>query len=335
MTTVASFLKSPLLLPISLLGFSVGFPPFDDLATVSLPIHMLQHTLIALSGFMLGYSQFKRGALSTTQSTFAHLGSVSAVIMLLLFWHLPAPWDLAIIDPTVHAVEHLSFLLIGLIIGLFLVGVSDTAKIGILCLGLFGQLAFGLILVSNVQVYPFYSLPEQNSLGLVMLLVGPFYSTGLLLQVAKYRAWFNEVQPSSGDSLAEAGRVRTHRKEILSLLLSIVMITILAGYYIASIETVSVAASEPEKTVTVYIVETPISWQYSPRNIRVEVGVNNTVNWVSKSVSYDTVTSNDGLFNSGPIAPGHSYSYTFVDPGDYGYQCIYHPWMTGSVTVLP
>ena len=64
------------------------------------------------------------------------------------------------------------------------------------------------------------------------------------------------------------------------------------------------------------------------------IGVNNTVTWVSKSISIDTITSQGGLFDSGNIAPGQAYSYTFAEPGVYNYDCVYHPWMTGSVTVI-
>ena len=87
-------------------------------------------------------------------------------------------------------------------------------------------------------------------------------------------------------------------------------------------------------TSTVYIVETPLSWGYSPQDLKVVIGVNNTVTWISHSISYDTITSTGGNFSSGPIAPGQTFTFTFSTPGEYGYKCIYHPWMTGGVDVL-
>ena len=102
--------------------------------------------------------------------------------------------------------------------------------------------------------------------------------------------------------------------------------------------TVFAVATQPPvtspSTAVVYIAETPVSWQYSPQNIRVVLGLNNTVTWVSHSVSYDTVTSDTGVFQSGTIPPGGSFSFTFTKAGTYGYRCIFHPWMTGNVTVL-
>jgi plastocyanin len=46
-----------------------------------------------------------------------------------------------------------------------------------------------------------------------------------------------------------------------------------------------------------------------------------------------TWTATGGAFNSGPLAPGASYSFTFTQQGTYGYLCTIHPNMIGSVTV--
>jgi plastocyanin len=72
---------------------------------------------------------------------------------------------------------------------------------------------------------------------------------------------------------------------------------------------------------------------YSPDNVTVVLGVNNTVVWTNNDISPHTVTANDGSFYSGAIAAGGSYSYTFTKPGVYEYHCTYHPWMIGTVTV--
>ena len=84
----------------------------------------------------------------------------------------------------------------------------------------------------------------------------------------------------------------------------------------------------------VLIVETPVTWNYYPENVTVVLGVNDTVVWVSHSLAYDTVTGVNGTLGSGPIAPGGTFSHTFTAPGMYPYQCVYHPWMTGTVKVL-
>jgi plastocyanin len=41
----------------------------------------------------------------------------------------------------------------------------------------------------------------------------------------------------------------------------------------------------------------------------------------------------DGLFNTGILFPGQSYSVVFTEPGTYRYVCSIHPGMNGSVVV--
>lgn len=76
-----------------------------------------------------------------------------------------------------------------------------------------------------------------------------------------------------------------------------------------------------------------IAKSYAPDPATVVIGVNNTVTWVNNDSSPHTVTANDGSFNSGNVAPGGVFTYTFTTPGTYEYHCIYHPWMIGTITV--
>jgi len=73
---------------------------------------------------------------------------------------------------------------------------------------------------------------------------------------------------------------------------------------------------------------------YSPQQIVVVIGVNNTVTWINNDNVVHTATSTSGVFDSGNIDPGQSFSYTFTTPGTYNYTCSYHSWMKGSVIVL-
>jgi plastocyanin len=77
------------------------------------------------------------------------------------------------------------------------------------------------------------------------------------------------------------------------------------------------------------------SKRYSPDLIHVIIGVNNTVTWMNNDGTQHAVTSDSGLFDSGSILAGESWSYTFTTPGTYKYHCAYHYWMTGEVIVLP
>ena len=74
---------------------------------------------------------------------------------------------------------------------------------------------------------------------------------------------------------------------------------------------------------------------YTPSIIKVVIGVNNTVTWRNVDTAPHTVTDVNGSFDSGNIAPGQTWSYTFNKPGTYMYYCTYHLWMGGEVIVLP
>ena len=73
---------------------------------------------------------------------------------------------------------------------------------------------------------------------------------------------------------------------------------------------------------------------YSPQQVVVVIGVNNTVTWVNNDNAVHTATSMTGVFDSGNIDPGQSFTYTFTTPGTYNYTCSYHAWMKGTVIVL-
>jgi len=65
-----------------------------------------------------------------------------------------------------------------------------------------------------------------------------------------------------------------------------------------------------------------------------------SVTWKNNDVSVHTATSGtpvngpDGIFDSGLIAPGDSFTNQFDEEGMFDYYCIAHPWMTGNVIVL-
>ena len=70
---------------------------------------------------------------------------------------------------------------------------------------------------------------------------------------------------------------------------------------------------------------------YAPTVYNVTAGT--TVTWVNHDSVTHSVTEDNGLFDSGPILPGGSFSYTFTQAGTYQYACSYHPWMTGTIVV--
>jgi len=322
-------------LGVAIFVFSVIFPPFDDATTLDLTTHMVQHVLIVLSGVLVIFPTHKRGTLSRFEGRRSGMVGLLVVCLLVGFWHLGMTWDEAVLNPAIHALEHLSFFVAGLLIGSVMMDLSDRNKIDVLLLGFFGHFGYGLLLISQYQFYPLYSMADQGALGVVMFGVGPFYWVGLLYLILKNRAWFQEENPDAAHPVRETKLPRVPNLGPLKLAVTSILLAALIVFYAGSATAIAFAASgQSPHGATVHINETPVSWQFSPENISVVIGVNSTVTWVSNSLSYDTITSRDGAFSSPPVAPGQTYSYTFTQPGTYDYYCVYHPWMVGSVKVL-
>ena len=59
-----------------------------------------------------------------------------------------------------------------------------------------------------------------------------------------------------------------------------------------------------------------------------------TVLWINNDNSVHTVTADNGVFNSGDLRSGATFSYTFNTRGDYPYHCKYHPEMAGIIKAV-
>ena len=334
---MAEILSSTEFLGVMLFVVATGFPPFDDVSEVDLTTHMIQHVVIIFSGIMIAYPHLgreiiKRGG-GVWVSWLALLASAAAIV----FWHLPGPWDAAVLNPEIHVVEHFTFLGVGFLCGSWLLLLSDSWKIGALTAAFFGHMGYAVILISpwGTQLYSLYSLANQETLGWVLLLTGPSLVIGIAYVIARNPDWLGGFSAAAGDRGARRVTFlnRTKVPGWVAPLLSVVLVVVLVGYFSA----LAYALANPEPAnggPTVSILETPVTWNYSPQQIKVVLGVNSTVTWVSRSISYDTVTDRGGTFGSGAIPPGGTFTHTFTSPGVYSYYCLYHPWMTGTVTVV-
>jgi len=72
---------------------------------------------------------------------------------------------------------------------------------------------------------------------------------------------------------------------------------------------------------------------FSPASITVPVGT--TVRWTNNHSINHTSTADGGLWDSGLLAPGQSFSFTFNTAGTYPYHCTVHLAMLGTVIVTP
>lgn len=76
---------------------------------------------------------------------------------------------------------------------------------------------------------------------------------------------------------------------------------------------------------------------YDPSSLTIFIG--GEIIWKNNDNSAHTVTSGniiegpDGIFDSGLIKSGETFSFKFEKSGKYSYFCMIHPWATGSVIV--
>jgi plastocyanin len=70
---------------------------------------------------------------------------------------------------------------------------------------------------------------------------------------------------------------------------------------------------------------------FSPSDLTVDAGT--AVTWTNTDRTSHTSTSDVAGWNSGTIAPGGQFSFTFATAGTFPYHCSIHPGMTGTVVV--
>jgi len=70
---------------------------------------------------------------------------------------------------------------------------------------------------------------------------------------------------------------------------------------------------------------------FTPDQVEIDAGT--TVTWTNTDSVAHTSTSNASGWDSGIIAPGRQFSFTYQTPGTFPYHCAIHPGMVGTVVV--
>lgn len=71
---------------------------------------------------------------------------------------------------------------------------------------------------------------------------------------------------------------------------------------------------------------------YSPDKLTVRAGTH--ITFVNHDETAHTATADHGGFGTGTIAPKHSRTIDLGRPGSYPYHCLFHAFMTGTITVV-
>lgn len=76
-----------------------------------------------------------------------------------------------------------------------------------------------------------------------------------------------------------------------------------------------------------------IDFGFTPASLTVKAGT--TVTWANTGSATHTVTSDNGSFDSGNLAPSATFSHAFTTAGTFAYHCAIHHSMVGTITVTP
>lgn len=101
------------------------------------------------------------------------------------------------------------------------------------------------------------------------------------------------------------------------------------GAVVAFVAVVSIAAQPVKQRTDAQHVVVIKQMHFSPQQITARVG--ETVEWKNEDIFSHTVTADDRSFDSGLIAPGHSWRLKVQKVGEIGYHCRPHPNMTAKL----
>jgi plastocyanin len=79
----------------------------------------------------------------------------------------------------------------------------------------------------------------------------------------------------------------------------------------------------------------PFTESFATRATVIWVNADQTMSAYGTSGTTHHLISDTGVFDSGTLAPGKTFSFTFAAAGTYTYHCSLHPTMVGTVTITP
>jgi plastocyanin len=101
------------------------------------------------------------------------------------------------------------------------------------------------------------------------------------------------------------------------------MLVALAGVF--SLGSAGTVSAQEDASVDI------VDFAFDASSITIEAG--STVTWTNLGDATHTVTADDGTFDSGELAGGETFSFTFDEPGTYTYHCGIHPDMIAEIIV--
>ena len=93
-------------------------------------------------------------------------------------------------------------------------------------------------------------------------------------------------------------------------------------------ETRAAATAVRSGAVTVLV----SNYMYMPDQVTVTPGTK--ITFTNHDATAHTATLSNGMTGTGTIAPHSSRSIRLTKPGTYHYHCVFHAFMTGTITVV-
>ncbi|WP_307205039.1 plastocyanin/azurin family copper-binding protein [Paenibacillus harenae] len=87
---------------------------------------------------------------------------------------------------------------------------------------------------------------------------------------------------------------------------------------------------QPSDAVTVHTVEIT-NFAFSPEKLEISQG--DIVTFINKDEVKHSATADNGQFDTELLAQDESMEVTFSDAGEFGYYCLPHPGMKGTIVV--
>jgi putative membrane protein len=210
--------------------------PLDSLSNLMFSAHMVQHMLLIYFAPPLLLAGTPAWLLRPffdiprfrSVAKFVTMPVVATIIFncVLIVWHMPALWDYALVDPQVHALEHLTMFVAGLIVWWPVFSPSPEVPrlsypaqmLYIFVQSLVPAIIGAFMTFSGRVIYPVYletpkpwgmtPLMDQQIAGLLMKILGTLYLWILL--TVRFFQWFN-YEEHQDEKDAEDADVVSHR----------------------------------------------------------------------------------------------------------------------------
>jgi plastocyanin len=119
--------------------------------------------------------------------------------------------------------------------------------------------------------------------------------------------------------IGSSGRIAARRRAMLAAVFALLLASLVAVGQTTSVAAAAAVAIQ--------------NFAFMPAPLTIPAGT--AVMWTNRDSATHTTTSDSGMWDSGMLATGKSFSFTFATPGTFTYHCAIHPTMHGTIVVTP